>query len=141
MEGSLPCPCRAHGALAIWTDDCPTTSRMSFDLDCKRKKGLLGSGETSVDANTTTWEFNREQMYYSDASHSGWSRRGLMMLWYALKRFRRRRQSVIGWFASNEDLSSSRPPSRGFQCRMSSLEEDQKHNGHEMYNVRNVRAW
>ena len=63
MEASLPYLCRAHRVSAAWTDDCPTTSRMPFDLDSKRRRGLLGYGETSIDANKTIWESNVEQVY------------------------------------------------------------------------------
>lgn len=70
-------PCRAHRASAIWTDDPPTTSCASFDLDYERRRDLLGSGETFVDAYTTVGESTREQVHCSGALDSGWSRTGL----------------------------------------------------------------
>ena len=84
---------------------------MSFDLDCKRRKGLAlpkyPSTQPRQHGNPT------EANCVIAALHTlAETRCDHVMLQYALRKLGRSRQTGIGWLGSHGDPSSSQAPSR-----------------------------
>ena len=112
---------------------------MSFDLDCKRRRGLALSKHPSTQPRPhgTTTEANCATVALHILAET---REDHVMLQYALRKLGRSRQTGIGWLGSYGDSSSSQAPSRRSRW-IRSLEENANQNEDVMDRVGKARAW